>query len=290
MTKVGKIVLASVSVATVLIGATQSSWGQTSQEIRRKFADLRSDDVPHNCEKATRWFLTNREKLEAQLVEELYNTTDPQGRDAIFHVLFNTSSFVPDARFMTAVLARLPAEDDFVKNGDIFKEARDKIGASGAHWEAWKFINDHFEAFEPQLKEQIGRTDSIFVLWGTAWVLKKRGLLQEYSVLFTPAVLATATANLKKDNITYNASQAVRLFLLLGDSSLPTLREAAKSSDDQTSSLAKATIDALSGNHKAFGYLGSKIQLEMTPFGPHINTPDWHRAMVESYLDRDTYP
>ena len=296
MTNVRNLLIALVSFAFTLLVATHYTLGQSAEEIRHKLTDLRSDDVPHNCERATKWFLKNREKLKAQLVEEFYETKDPQAKDAIFHVLFNTTSFVPDARFVAAVITRLPQQDKFVGNGNIFKglsEPRDRInriGADGAHWEAWTFINDHFEAFEPKLKEQIGKTDSVLVLWATAWLLKKRGLLEDNVALFTPAVLARAAANLKNDNIDYNASQAVRLFLLLGDSSLPALRAAAQSPDNQASSLAKATIEALGGSRKAFGYLGSKIYLEMTPFGPQVKPPDWHEAIVKSYLDRDTYP
>jgi hypothetical protein len=287
------LLIAAVSSASILLAATQCALGQSEKEIQSKLDDLRSDDIPHNCENAAKWFFKNREKLKARLEEEFYKAKDPQARDAIFHVLFNTQSFVPGARFVAAVIARLPQEDRFVRNGDIFKgpsEGVDRIGADGAQWEAWKFINDHFQVFEPKLKEQIAKSDSVLVLWATAWLLKKRGLLQDNVALFTPAVLAKVAENLKDDNMDYNASQAVRLFLLLGEAGLPTLRETAKSSDKQASSLAKATIDALDGNRKAFGYLGSKIYLEMTPFGPQAKPPAWHQAMVELYLDRDTYP
>jgi hypothetical protein len=277
----------------MFLAATHYAFGQSEKEIQEKLDDLPSDDKPHNCESATKWFLKNREKLKARLVEEFYRAKDPQARDAIFHVLFNTTSFVPDARFAAAVLSRLPQEDKFVGNGDIFSrpsEGPDRLCADGAQWEAWKFINDHFDVFEPKLKEQISKTNSVVVLWGTAWLLKKHGLLQDNITLFTPAVLDKAAENLKTDDIWYNASQAVRLFLLVGDPSLPTLRVAAKSRDNQTSSLAKATIDALGGDHKAFGYLGSKVLLEVTPFGPQVKPPDWQNAMVDLYLDRDTYP
>ncbi len=293
MANARNLLIAAMSFASIAFGAMQCAFAQSDTEIQSKLDDLRSDDTPHNCENATKWFLKNREKLKARLEEEFYKAKDPQARDAIFHVLFNTQSFVPDARFVAAVIARLPQEDKFVGNGDIFRgpsEGPNRTGADGAHWEAWKFINDHFELFEAGLKEQIGKTDSILVLWQTAWLWKKRGRLQDNIAFFTPAVLTKAAQNLKTDNIWYNASQAVRLFLLLGDSSFPTLRTAAKSSDPQTSSLAKATIDALGGDHKAFGYLGSKVLLEVTPFGPRVRPPDWQDAMIDLYLDRDTYP
>jgi hypothetical protein len=287
------LLVAVVSFVSGLSAATHHALGQSEKEIQSKLDDLRSDNIPHNCESATKWFLKNREKLKARLEEEFYKAKDPQARDAILHVLFNTTSFTPDPRFVAAVLARLPQEDKFVGNRDIFtgpSEGPDRLCADGAHWEAWKFINDHFAVFEPKLKEQIGKTNSVLVLWGSAWLLKKHGVLQDNVALFTPVVLAKAAESLKTDNIWYNASQAVRLFLLLGDSSLPALRSAAKSTDNQTSSLAKATIDALGGNHKAFGYLGSKVLLEVTPFGPQVKPPDWQDSVIDLYLDRETYP
>lgn len=293
MTNARNLLIAVVPIACSFLAPMHCASGQSEQEIQSKLEDLRSDDIPHNCENATKWLLKNREKLKQRLEEEFYKTKDPQARDALFHILFKTTSFAPPPRFVADVLARLPQEDKFVGNGNIFRgplEGPDRLCADGAHWEAWKFINDHFEAFEPKLKEQIGRTDSVLVLWGTAWVLKKHGLLQDNIALFTPTVLAKAAENLKSDDMWYNASQAVRLFLLLGDASLPALHAAAKSPDSQSSSLAKATIDALAGNHNAFGYLGSKVSLEITPFGPQVKPPAWQDSMVESNLDREKYP
>jgi hypothetical protein len=293
VTNARSLLIAFVSFPSIFLAGTHHALCQSEKEIQSKLNDLLPDDTPRNCENATKWFLKNREKLKARLEEEFYKAKDPQVQDAIFHVLFNTQSFVPDARFVARVLTRLSQEDKFVGNGDIFRgpsEGPDRLCADGAHWEAWKFINDHFEVFEPRLKEQIGKTDSVLVLWGTAWLLKKRGLLQDNIALFSPAVLAKAAGNLKSDDTWYNASQAVRLFLLLGNSSLPSLRTVAKSPDNQGSSLAKATIDALGGNHKAFGYLGSKVLLELTPFGPQVKPPDWQDAMIDLYLDRDSYP
>jgi len=80
---------------------------QSPEEVRRAFVDLHDDKVPHNCEHATDWLLKNREQLKDDLVDELYKT-DWQGRDAIFHLLLNTSSFVPDDRFIRFFATTLP--------------------------------------------------------------------------------------------------------------------------------------------------------------------------------------
>ena len=211
MTNPRNLLVAFASLVSMLLATTHYAFGQSEKEIQTKLDDLRSDDIPHNCESSTKWFLKNREKLKDRLVEEFREAKDPQARDAIFHVLFNTKSFVPDPRFVAAVIARLPQEDKFVGNGDIFAgptEGPDRLCDNGAHWEAWKFINDHFDVFEPKLKEQISKTDSVLVLWGTAWLLKKHGLLQDNIALFTPAVLDEAAENLKTDKVWYNASQS----------------------------------------------------------------------------------
>jgi hypothetical protein len=246
---------------------------QSPEEVRRAFVNLHDDKVPHNCEHATDWLLKNREQLKDDLVDELYKT-DWQGREAIFHILLNTSSFVPDDRFIRFFATTLP----------------ERVNEN----ETWQFINDHFDQFDPLLKEQVSkmsnRPHDMYVLWATAWLAKKRGVFDQYVPLFTPAVLAEVVKNLKDDQVGYNASQAVRFFLLLGDQSLPTLREATKSSDNQTASLARATIDALGGKRNAFGFLASKLSLAFAPFGPGPVIPDWLEGALQPYLDRDTYP
>jgi hypothetical protein len=255
-------------------------------EIRHAFSDIRDDNIPHNCEHATEWLLKYRAELKDDLLAELYRT-DRQGRDAILHVLFNTPSFQPDERFIRFVLTRLYEQNRYVKSNTIFKDTTGALTWSGAHFEAWRFINDHYGIFEPYLKEELGKTNNVFVLWATAWLAKWRGVFADYAPLFTPAVLQKAAFNLKNDNVSYNASQAVRLFLLLGDQSLPSLREAAAAGDPQAKSLAKATMDALAGKRKAFGYLVSKLDIVEVLFGDHVQEPPWLYDEVQPYLESE---
>jgi len=264
--------------------------GQSSAEVRQAFHGLHNDKIPGNCVRATNWLLEHREDVKEDLLDELYKTdTDSQERDAIFYVLFNTSSFAPDERFARLVIARLAEQDSQVQNGVIFELKSDAgdlepIHTPGAHWEAWPFMNKHFSTFEPLLKEQIGRTNNVFVLWGTAWLFKKRGLLRDYSTLFTPAILDSVAANLRADNQRYNASHAVRLFLLLGDQSLPALRKEASSGDRQSRYLAAAAIDALTkGSHNAFGYLNANLNLTGVPFGDEPADPSWLPEAIKKY-------
>ena len=258
-------------------------------ELRRAFADIRSDNVPHNCEHATEWLLKYGDELKEDLLAELYRT-DRQGRDAILHVLFNTASFQPDERFIRFVFARMAEGNRYVKSDMIFKAPIDQLAWSGAQWEAWRYIDDHFQLFEPYLKTEIGTTDSPFVLWATAWLAKRRGILGEYAPLFTPEVLGKAAANLKQDQVRYNASQTVRLFLLLGDQSLPALREAIASGNSQAAMIAKATIDALGGKRKAFGYLVAKLDITQVLFGAPVQEPDWLVEAAEPYVENEDRP
>jgi hypothetical protein len=255
----------------------------TGDEARGTFADIRDDNVPHNCEHATEWLLKNREDIKDDLLAELYRT-DRQGRDAILHVLFNTATFQPDERFIRFLLARLPEQSRYVKPGMIFKVPPNRIPYSSAHWEAWSFIDAHFAQFEPYLKEEIARSESPYFLWAVAWLAKVRGVFAEYAPLFTSKVLHRAAANLAADNQPSNASQAVRLFLLLGDQSLPVLREVASTGDSQAKNFATATIDALGGKRKAFGYLVSKLSINEVLFGERVTEPDWLPAAAEPYI------
>jgi hypothetical protein len=251
----------------------RSSPAQTREQVRRAFADLRDDKVPHNCTDATDWLFENRQQLKDDLLDELYKT-DWQGRNSILHALVNTEGFVPDERFIRF---------DF----DSFPER-----PTGE--EDWKFVDQHFSEFEPLLKERIHKTGTgphdMFTLWAITWLAKKRGVLDQYLPLITPAVMNAAVANLRDDQEMFNASQAVRFFLLLGDRSLSTLREASKSSDKQTANLARATIDALAGKREPFGYFLTRVSIGWALFGRGLPEPDWVEELGEKYRDRQNYP
>src|SRR4051812_42860013 len=139
------IFIAVMAVCSSLKGAS------SAEEFRRAMANLRSDRVPHNCQRATTWLLKHREEVKDDLLAELYRA-DYQARDAIFHVLLNTPSFQPDERFIRFLLARLPEQNKHVWSGMIFEDAADRMAGSGVHWEAWTYMKDHFELFDPYLK------------------------------------------------------------------------------------------------------------------------------------------
>lgn len=264
---------------TTAIGLSQSA-----ETVRLAFNNLHTDHVPNNCSDATAWLFKHRDALKAQMLEELYKA-DAQGRDALLIVLFQTDSFLPDERFARTVIRRLGEQNSKVSNFDI------KGVDQGAHWLAWRYMDKHFDLFEPLLAGQIGKTKDGWALWGIAWLFKGRGVLEKHRSLFTPDVLAQAVSALRDDGIRYNAGWAVRLFFLLGEPAFPALREAAKSGDAQARSLARATFDAYSkGSHEAFGYLCSKVSLDKTPFGPEPEPPPWLGDLIEQYRSVETYP
>jgi hypothetical protein len=150
------------------------------------------------------------------------------------------------------------------------------LGGGAAHWAAWKFIDAHYDLFEPLLIETISKSNDMLSVWASTWLMKKRGVLGAHIELFTPELLARIAANLRDDEMRYNAGQAVRIFLLLGDRALPVLRQATQSEDAQAKRLGRALTDAIAkGERKAFGFLSTQSNLTITPFGPRPEDPEW---------------
>lgn len=243
---------------------------------------LRDNEITYDCERAVKWLSERREELKDNLLEELYKT-DWQGRNAILGILNETKSFVPDERFIRFVLDTLSDKNRHAE----FQYKR--LMEADCH-----FISDHFAAFEGRMKEQVSHTtthpNDMLKLWVITWLAKKHGVFEQYAPLITPSVLSAAAANLKDDKVAYNASEAVRFFLLLGDRSLPTLEQVAKSSDRQAANLAKATIGALHGERSAFGFLVTRVDISESAFGPEVADPPWIRDAMEPYFRRETYP
>jgi hypothetical protein len=265
---------------------------QTPAEVRSAFKNLRSDHIKHNCGHALAWLYAHREALKDQMLQELY-VTDPQGRDALLLVLFNTESFVPDDRFRRLVIDRLTREDTEVKNGIVEDFTgglpignRESVGLS-AHWGAWDYIDRHFSEFEPLLKALISDSTSMFAVWGSTWLLAKHHELNKNLSLFSQTVLERIANNLKNDNIPYNAGQAVRVFLLLGRTGIPVLQSCARSSDNQMASLSQALIDAiLYGKHEAFGYMNAEVAINLAPTSDKLKEPSWLDDITAKYLDK----
>jgi hypothetical protein len=282
----------SLSAAIFLFLAV-SGQAQADKEVTRALAGLRNDQQKHNCGDAISLLYPRREELKDALVDELYRT-DPQGVSSILFILFNTKSFTPDERFIRLMMQRLPPHQshdvNYAGTCDLPLSPRGPDGKRSEIVDRWEYVDAHFDLFEPVLTAQISTTKDSWMLWATAWLYKKRGIFETKVDLFTPDVLAVAAANLANDQVPWNASGAIRLFLIMGERSVPALRAATRASDAQARYFAKATLDALKGEQRAFGYLGSKVNLSETLFGPRVMEPEWMGELVMGYMDRDAYP
>lgn len=278
-------------LAVMMLLLPAAAMGQVDKEVQRAFAALRSDKVKHNCGEAISALFSRREELKDALVDELYRT-DEQGRGALMFILYNTKSFTPDDRFLQLVMRILPADQKNVSRRcgcDLPITVRDD-GHLDQIVGRWQYVDTHFEQFEPLLTPLISTTKDSWMLWAIAWMYKKHGIFESKADLFTREVLGVATANLANDNVSWNAAAAVRLFLIFGDKSVPLLQAATRSRDAQARYFAKATLDALKGEHRAFGYLGSKVDLSETVVGDKVIEPEWMGDLVADYMDKDTYP
>jgi hypothetical protein len=277
-----------ISFSLVYMTILKSLIAQSPVEVRRAFVNLRSDQIKHNCGRAMDWLFAHRDALKDQMLQELY-LTDFQGRDALLHVLFNTESFIADDRFRRLVVARLSEEDKFVSKLDVQIDY-DSGGRGGvaAHWEAWIYIDQRFEDFEPLLENAISNSGSMFVLWGTTWILAKHLVLKEHLGLYSDEVMDRIVSNLKNDNIAFNASQAVRTLLLLGPYSVPVLQRSARSPDNQMANFSRALLAAIiNGSHEAFGYLSARVSINVAPTNDQTPPdPEWLDALTAKYKEK----
>lgn len=250
--------------------------------LRVLMGTLRDNQVGGDLARAFKWLSERSEQFKDALVQEVYET-DWQGRDSIIAILNKTNSFSPDDRFVTFLLASLNHKN---RNSEFLHQQIMNADC--------EFISDHFQLFDVRLKEIVGKTgsapDDMLRLWIVVWLAKKHGVYDQYAPLITSSVLSRAAANLKDDKVAHNASEAVRFFLLIGDDGLPTLEQVAKSSDRQAANLARATIGALRGDRKAFGFLATRVDISETAFGPEVDTPNWVEAAMQPYFRRETYP
>jgi len=250
--------------------------GQTPEQVRLAFRHIRDDRIKDNGSDAAEWLYSNREQLKDQLLDELYRT-DRQGRDAILFAVFHVKDYQPDQKFINMVVARLGEQDKYVGNSDL---------GVYAHWQAWKFIDKHYAAFKPSLLANLKKTDDMLTIWATAWMLQRKGDLQGELANFTPEMWKRIGLNLNNDDKSYNASQAVRFYLIVGKASVPALEEVMKLGDKQARSLAAATLDAMNGKRAAYGYLGSELAITQEVFGKGKHEPEWLGDEIGNQLNR----
>lgn len=288
-----EIMVGLLAAATSLV-VVPSTRAQSSADVRQAFIDIRNDNIAYNCSRAIAWLTKYRKALRDQMLEELYRTDDAQARDALLIVLFQTENLDLDERFARFVVQRLREEDAHVPNLSFAPPDEQGSGQEyilGAHHDAWEFIDRHYNLFEPLLKAEVGQTTDVWELWAIAWMLKKHNVLAANASLFTSDVLDRAAAALKSDDIRFNASEAMRLFLMLPKQSTPIVRAVSNSSDPQQRYLARAFLDALRGSKTAVGYLNAKLSLYSGLLPESDRTqPEWLDQVTAPYLDKDSYP
>ena len=263
----------ALSLLAIPAGIPSRVAGQTPEQVRLAFRNIRSDDIPSNANIASGWLFAHRDQLTRELVDELYRT-DRQGRDVILSTLMLTDSFHPDDRFCRTLVSRLNEEDKYVPNASLNHKT---------HWQAWRYFNTHYDQFKDLLLENLQTTEDMWCIWGTVCLLEKRGELADTVPRFSPHVWDTIGRSLQADNISYNAGQAIRVYLIIGKDSLPHLAPLAKSSEPQTRDYASATIDAMNGSRRAYGYLGSQVRLDLDLFPGRPHAADWLSAELDKW-------
>lgn len=265
-----KIVTLISGLVLLHLSLTCDVRGQTKEEVRKALRNLRNDHIGYNCSRAAYWLYKRREALRDQMLEELYLTKDPQERDVLLDLLFVTKGFVPDERFARFVVNRLREEDRRVPDGwctipssDLGDNESPEAFEERTHHLAFAFMNEHYALFETLLKHEISDSDDTWEIWSIAALMNARGVLPENVELFTPGVLQKVGRSLKNDKVDYNASEAVRIFLLLGKQTLPVLSELSRSHDTQQASLARALADYIgTGKKDGLGFVNATCYLE----------------------------
>lgn len=133
---------ALLAAATYLPGR---AFGQTDEQIRLAFRNIRSDDIPYNAATAAEWIYVHRNKLKNAMLDEVYRT-DRQGRDVLLNALFVVDNFEPDEKFRQLTMSRLHEEDNYISYASL---------GFGAHWNAWPFLDRHYDAFRPLVLENL---------------------------------------------------------------------------------------------------------------------------------------
>lgn len=249
----------------MILSAPAGAAADLAEQTRIAFRNIRTDDIPRNAGTAADWIISNRSQLTDELLDELYRT-DRQGRDAILFALMATKSFQPDPRFCRLLVSRLNDEDRYVNNSDLLLHT---------HWRAWKFIDSHYAMFRTLILENLQTSENMWCIWGTICLLQRHNDLASEVPKFSPHVWETVGRSLRSDDIEGNAGQAIRFYLIIGNSALPYLEPLTKSKEEQTQDLAAATIDAMKGSRRAYGYLVSNVNIGRDVLGRSVPSADW---------------
>jgi hypothetical protein len=202
----------------------------TQSALNGALRDLRNDRTLYNCRDAMDLLMEHREEIASRLVTEFYQT-DSQGREAIFQILFETKSFVPDEKFIRAVLRRM----------HHYGSPDWNFPTHGSGDAAAEYIVKQTLKFGAMFVDEL-HFDDPFTQCAITCALNKNHVLEQYKPFFTDAILGRLAAHLRDDEHPGNAQQAGLIFFLLGDRGLPVLRKVAAGREEQSRGVAQAFI------------------------------------------------
>jgi YARHG domain len=211
--------------------------------LRRKLRDLRDDHTGHNCTEACAFFgdRASDPSIQEALLRE-FQVTDAQGRECIFHILYEAANFHPDSQFIQAVLKRM----------QHYGSPDDRLAfPTGAGSDGADFLIKHVKEFGDLVAGAInsnftGRDNSLWFQYAVARALAKGRIIDQYASRYDENFLSTLADNLKNDRISSNAELAAATFLFLGDIGVRKLQSVANGSDRQARKIAALILSYFS--------------------------------------------
>lgn len=177
--------------------------------------NLKDDSTKWNCHDAMRYLYLRREQLTPIIVKNL-DYPDSQVKQALLRILCETETFKPDESFIRRVLAQL--ENPFTL--DIMAHHSIKYDFIG-------YLAYKSPEFHNVIASYLNKKD-ILIVYAITYSLNSGGMLNEHLSEYNQEVMSFITSNLLKTDIPYGKSYAVRICFMLGDYSVPYLRELVK--------------------------------------------------------------
>lgn len=174
--------------------------------------NLKDDSTKWNCHDAMRYLYLRREQLTPILIENL-NYPDSQVQQALIRTLCETETFKPDESFIRRILDQL--ENQFT----LDLQAHHSIKYDFIGYLAFKSSE-----FHDVIASYLNKKD-IFIVYAVTHSLNAGGMLNEHLSEYNKEVMSFITGNLLKTDIPYGKSYSVRICFMLGDHSVPYLRQ-----------------------------------------------------------------
>lgn len=256
----------------------------TPETITAAIAALGKDNVKWNFAFAFDYLMKNRKAALPFLVAALPNK-DGQREHGILRILVAEPSFRPTSEQLdlcfTHIVSHAWRDDDRIIRQPNLSLRYDLI----------LYLVEQANTCKASLSSHLNSEDS-FTMWVTTFILSQANLLDEFRPKIATKTLEHLAANLRNDNIDYNAAFAVRTFLLLANQGVPILRKSSTSQDSQQRELSKLILEYLKTHDFApldqigtgyapteSGYLPVNEKGQLLPASVwkerYIDTPPW---------------